>query len=857
MADWKTNVDLIQKLYIAFYGRPADPGGLRYWASQLPDNAAANSDAVRSLVARFIDSDEARARFGTPGLESVIDRIFTFAYGRDATSADKAKYTGKTVVDVLIDVISVPFGPDYAALNNKLQYAKWFTEIIDPNGNGLPDDAPGAKFAVTYSGNTDAEKAKSLLMGITAGNPPVSKDAVLRDITDPNKGVADPGDQVIVSPPATGQVFILTTGLDYADSTSSLRNNGLLPSDFKFTSANETVEGPPGTLTGIDSLIDPSTADNDVLKANVIAGFAVTPILQNIETIYLTIGTAGSGLDLTDVVGTKSISVTGAFDGTISAIDGTKAPTITLKDYNKTFTAILKTAAGTTAAGNAESLKIGLEGTGSKAKVILDVRNTVPDITSGTLEALSIESSGTAKNSLELALDATAGTSNITALTKTTITGAADLDLKVAHGLINGQELDASGMTGKFSLTVDRNGAGTATTNLTNVKGYQTLTVIDSTPGGDSLLLTGVQTGSTVVIPNAFAIADASITVKGAAARTNDVLTLVIQPTKAGTDIDVNGARDFTIEDVETLVIKSEGGTTTGHSIQRLVTSAGASVKIDGATKLSLGLKSAVSSVEITGSGKHALSFAAPTTYTDKHLTVDASGAGNETTIDLTNFRGAATPTIEKATVIGSAYKDTITGPFTGNEQIIVDAGAGNDIVKVYTANAGNPRVTLGAGSDELIIDDVNGNKAVIISDFQLGSGGDKLSVNTAAAMAFGGIKAGSRLTLNAEKQKLWILDTAVANDDAFKGNNAATDVFAALAATFTANDGTKEEAAVIAVNNSSGVAELWYFIDADDGADVDGGEVVKLAVFENITTVGVLTDPVSGFIAANFGTWL
>ena len=36
MADWTTNKDLIQKLYIAFYGRPADPGGLRYWAQQLP-----------------------------------------------------------------------------------------------------------------------------------------------------------------------------------------------------------------------------------------------------------------------------------------------------------------------------------------------------------------------------------------------------------------------------------------------------------------------------------------------------------------------------------------------------------------------------------------------------------------------------------------------------------------------------------------------------------------------------------------------------------------------------------------------------------------------------------------------------
>lgn len=33
--DWKTNRDLMQKLYILFYGRPADPEGVKFWASLL------------------------------------------------------------------------------------------------------------------------------------------------------------------------------------------------------------------------------------------------------------------------------------------------------------------------------------------------------------------------------------------------------------------------------------------------------------------------------------------------------------------------------------------------------------------------------------------------------------------------------------------------------------------------------------------------------------------------------------------------------------------------------------------------------------------------------------------------------
>ncbi|MCX8018463.1 MAG: hypothetical protein N2690_11270, partial [Rhodocyclaceae bacterium] len=379
-------------------------------------------------------------------------------------------------------------------------------------------------------------------------------------------------------------------------------------------------------------------------------------------------------------------------------------------------------------------------------------------------------------------------------------------------------------------LTIDRNTAGTATTNLTNVKGYDGLTIIDSTAGGDSLVLSGVTTGTTITLANAFAATAASIAVKGAASNTNDSLTLLLDHTTDATDINVNGNNDFTINDVETITIKSEGGTSAGNTIAQLVTSAGAKVKVEGSTKLNLGLKSAVSSIDIAGSGKHSVSFAAATAYGEgKNLTVDATAATSETTINLSNFQGTTGGVAEKAIVTGSAQKDTITGSSNTNVQFIIDAGAGDDVVTVYTANAASAQVTLGAGADDLKIGDVVGTKHVIITDFKLGSGGDKLSVDTAGAMTFGGVGAVSA------NNQLVIINFAVAND--------------AAAAALVSGAATAE-AAIIVINNSTGVAELWY--DADGNA---GGEV-KLAVFENITTVGVLTDATNGFIAANFGTW-
>ena len=38
--------DAVQKLYIAFYQRPADPAGLKYWATRLD---AANGDATEII----------------------------------------------------------------------------------------------------------------------------------------------------------------------------------------------------------------------------------------------------------------------------------------------------------------------------------------------------------------------------------------------------------------------------------------------------------------------------------------------------------------------------------------------------------------------------------------------------------------------------------------------------------------------------------------------------------------------------------------------------------------------------------------------------------------------------------------
>ncbi len=212
--DLGTNTDLIQKLYIAFYGRPADPGGLLHWAQQLPAGANLTDDATKELIGRFVDSPEAQSRFGSPSIEATVDRIYSQAFGRDATETEKASFAGKTVVDVLVSVLGVSSGRDAEALSNKLDYANLFVETLDPNGNFEPDEAPGGGFAATFVGNHDANAIAAKMLFITADTP-ATESAVVNDV----KYIANDGDPILSEPPPA---FTLTASAAAVNEGSSV-----------------------------------------------------------------------------------------------------------------------------------------------------------------------------------------------------------------------------------------------------------------------------------------------------------------------------------------------------------------------------------------------------------------------------------------------------------------------------------------------------------------------------------------------------------------------------------------------------------------------------------------------------------
>jgi len=591
------------------------------------------------------------------------------------------------------------------------------------------------------------------------------------------------------------------------------------------------------TLNNDDTLIDPSNSDNDVLNATLTE--LVAPTLQNIETINLTVNKNNAGLDLVNVLGAKTVTLTGSANGNITNIDATKAPTIEVKNYTKEAT--LKAA---TLAGTKDALTIKVSGMTGSATVTPGIK--LDTAVAGALETLNLVSAGTTKNTV--ALDKTG---NVNAVNKTVITGAADLDLRVAHSLINGQKLDASGHTGALNLIVDRNGAGTATTNLTNVSGYDVLTVRDSdTTTADRLVLSGVTTGSTVVLANAFAAAAASIAVKGAALNPNDTLTLVLKSTD-GTNIDVNQGNNLTILNIETLTIKSEGGTSTGNKIQQLEVTAGTNLVVDGATKLDLGLvpESKVSTITLQGAGNHKVAFTAPAAYVEgKNLTIDGSAATGKLTIDMSNFQGSAGGVNEQLTIIGSAQNDTIKTGVTGGQTVVIDSGAGNDTIEVVVgtgSGSSKTTITTGAGADTIKVDLTNINAAagITVTDFTVGSGGDVFSTK-GAITAINFDNNGNDMGNN----ELFVYTVASIYGTGTNGVLQIADISSVLVA-----PAEGQKSLLIVINDATGVAEMYYYEEVGNDGFSSNDKLYKVATFENITTVGMLND----LVAANFAVFV
>ena len=158
----QANLDRVQQMYIAYYGRPADPTGQEFWADRLD---AVNGN-LEEIVTAFGTSAEYTERFGGLSFSELVDNLFVQGFGRSAEPEGLAFYVGRlesgeaTLGEIALQILDGAQNEDLTALENKMEVADAFTMQLTDSG-------------AIYEGTDAADAARELLLGVTSDNSTV------------------------------------------------------------------------------------------------------------------------------------------------------------------------------------------------------------------------------------------------------------------------------------------------------------------------------------------------------------------------------------------------------------------------------------------------------------------------------------------------------------------------------------------------------------------------------------------------------------------------------------------------------------------------------------------------------------
>lgn len=161
IADIGSCFDTVQKAYIGYYQRPADPEGLLYWAGRLE----ASGGNLTDIIEAFANSQESQTLYGpinNTTISGVINAIYRALFNRDAEPGGLAWYangfsTGQyTAATIMLNVLYGAQNDDLQSINNKLSAANLFTKAIDP-------ELDGSNFKAIYEGNIAANTGRLFL----------------------------------------------------------------------------------------------------------------------------------------------------------------------------------------------------------------------------------------------------------------------------------------------------------------------------------------------------------------------------------------------------------------------------------------------------------------------------------------------------------------------------------------------------------------------------------------------------------------------------------------------------------------------------------------------------------------------
>jgi len=194
----------VENIYLAYYGRPADPAGMTYWENQLL-NANGN---LNTIINAFATSAESTALYGSLTPTAQINAIYTALYGHAADPVGLTYYLQSlasgtfTLGTIALNIFNGTLGADATTLAAKVAYSQAFTNSVQGSTAAI----------LAYTGTTATVNARTAVSNVI--------DAVTQQaqITSLGTTVAAINVSVPMTPPTSapsGTTYTLTTGVDH------------------------------------------------------------------------------------------------------------------------------------------------------------------------------------------------------------------------------------------------------------------------------------------------------------------------------------------------------------------------------------------------------------------------------------------------------------------------------------------------------------------------------------------------------------------------------------------------------------------------------------------------------------------
>ncbi|MES2187248.1 MAG: DUF4214 domain-containing protein [Pseudomonadota bacterium] len=254
-------VNQAQNLYIAYFGRPADPAGQYYWAQQID---AAKGD-VSGVLAGFAASAESQALYGNLTNTQKVSAIYQNVFGHAPDAAGLTYWTGLldggkvSQTQAAWTILQSASGTDVNIVNNKLVAANAFTGNVDTSAE-----------IAGYMGTGPAAIAKAYLQAIDGTPQSLAKldagAAVTAAITPPassSSGPANAGPDTILS----------TAGADIMTGGGSIDT-------FVFGAGTRSTLATLDTITDYRAAAAPNSGALDIITIT-----DITTVASNINTV--------------------------------------------------------------------------------------------------------------------------------------------------------------------------------------------------------------------------------------------------------------------------------------------------------------------------------------------------------------------------------------------------------------------------------------------------------------------------------------------------------------------------------------------------------------------------------------------